>query len=79
MPTRAGDLTAAEASALLGGKISPDSVARAIRTGKMEGYRVGPIWFTTREAVEEYRQKHLGHKGWKTRKKQTGPTPDQEG
>ncbi len=81
MPTREGDLTTVEVSELLRGRLSPDSVARTIRTGKMEGYQLAGRWFTNRQAVETYQERYLGHKGWTKRKGQgqTGAVPDQEG
>ncbi len=70
MPTREGDLTTVEASELLDRFLSPDSVARAIRSGKMEGYQLAGRWLTSPEAVESYKRDHLNKKGWAARRLQ---------
>ena len=70
MPTREGDLTTVEASDLLDRRLSPDSVARATRSGKLEGYQLGGRWLTTPEAIEAYKRDHLNKKGWAARRLQ---------
>lgn len=54
MPDEAGLITVAEASAMTGYTIQ--HLARLLRTGKLAGRKLGPVWVTTVEAVEVYRR-----------------------
>jgi hypothetical protein len=47
-------ITIKEAAGLTGYSIT--HLARLIRTGKLAGKRIGPIWTTTVEALEVYRR-----------------------
>jgi hypothetical protein len=54
MPDEADLITVAEASARTGYTIQ--HLARLLRTGKIAGRKLGPVWVTTVEAVEVYRR-----------------------
>ena len=54
-------MTTAEASEALG--ISPITVRRAFREGRLTGRRIGPLILVTRSSVERYRRLHLGRMG----------------
>lgn len=54
MPDEADLITVAEASTRTGYTIQ--HLARLLRTGKIAGRKLGPVWVTTVEAVEVYRR-----------------------
>lgn len=61
--------TAREAAQDLG--LSPITVRRAFREGRLSGERVGDerwsVIFVSRESIQEYREKHLGRRGRRKR------------
>lgn len=59
-------LTTEEAAARLG--IKAETVMRALKAGKMGGRKLGRSWLVTPADVQEYRQRHLGRKGWDKRR-----------
>lgn len=56
-------LTTQQAADLLG--VSRQAVQRAIKRGTMAAEKIGRDYFLTREAIEDYREKHLGKPGRK--------------
>lgn len=67
-------LTLAEAAALLG--LSADTLKRQAQRGKLRAEKHdtprGPVWMTTNEAVEEYRQDYAGRVGRYRRRRSEG-------
>ena len=50
-----------DAATVLG--LAHTTLARQARLGRIEATKVGPIWVTTRAALEAYKSKSLGRPG----------------
>ncbi len=62
-------LSLAEAATRLG--VATQTLRIQAKTGRLRATKVGPIWTTTEEAVEEYRERSLGRYLAGSRKEET--------
>ena len=59
--TAVDEIPLSEAAVELG--LTHETLTRQARDGKLRARKVGPIWLTSRSAIDEYRANHKGRFG----------------